>query len=224
MKFSLYEDEILAILFSLLLLFPLTKSFLYGIINPIFYPAFLLRNGIDELIKLRIQRDELLRERSRVLVIFPNDTMEYYPVRFKTLCNFVSSSSEAYPPFITIRCEREAKEGDIVWAVGLVGFVVSTKGKFSEVLTIHSPDFYSKVVVARSLVMGILRGGEVPKIEFIPYGADIKVGDTVYLLEHPGVYVGEVNKIKENLPFISLDIMPFWRYEIWTRFSVLEPF
>ncbi len=223
MKFSLYEYEIIAILFSFLLLFPLTKKFLYGIIEPIFYPAFLLRKEIDEIFKLKFQRDELLREKSQVVVIFPNDTLKYYPIRFKTLCDFVSSNSEAYPSFIKIRCDGEVKEGDIVWAVGLVGFVISTMGKFCEVLTIHSPDFYSRVVISRSLVMGIMKGGEVPKIEFIPYGADVRIGDTVYIMEHPGVFVGEVKEIEVMPPFISLNIRPFWRYEVWTKFSVLEP-
>jgi hypothetical protein len=224
MRFSLYEDEILALLFSLLLLFPLTKNFLYGIINPVFYPAFFLRNKFEEIIRLKAQRDELLREKSQVIVVFPTDTVNYYPVRFKSLCDFVSSSSEPYPSFIKIRCEGDVKEGDIVWAVGLVGFVISSRGKFAEVLTLHSPDFHSRVFIARSMVMGIIKGGNIPKIAFIPYGGDVKVGDTVYLMEHPGVEVGEVKEIKVNPPFISLDIKPFWRYEIWTRFSVLEPF
>ncbi|MEO0139432.1 MAG: rod shape-determining protein MreC [candidate division WOR-3 bacterium] len=223
MNINLSNSEILALVSSLLFLFPLSREFLSEFLSIVFYPAFALEDKMSEIFYLRMQRDELLALKSKVEIKFLTDTLKVYPVRFKGYCQFIAWSNGHYPPFIKVKCEDKPKEGDIIWALGLVGFVVKNNNNYAEVQTIYSQDFYAKVVVNRSSVMGILKGGNPPKIEFLPYGSDIKVGDTLYLQEHPGVYVGTVKYVFSSPPFITVEVEPLWRYEVWTKFSLLEP-
>ncbi len=220
---NLYNSEIIAVLVSLMFLFPLSRNIIGNVIPYIFYPAFFVENSISDIFYLKMQRDELLRLKSEIRIIFPVDTLLAYPVRFKGYCHFSGWNSPNDPSFIKVLCDSVADEDDILWASGFVGYVVKSNGRFAEVQTLLSPEFYTMVVDKRSLVMGVMKGGSTPTIEFIPYGSDVKQGDTLYLKEHPGVYVGTVKFLILSPPFITIKVEPLWRYEVWTKFSLLRP-
>ena len=217
------NSDILFILISSLFLLPITRQILEPYITYLFYAAFMLEDAVSEIFYLKMQRDELLKVKTRITVRFSTDTLPRYPVRFRGYCRFINWNTPSYPSFIKVVCDSQPSEKDIIWATGMVGFVVKSEGKFAEVQTVHSTDFYAFIVDKRSMVMGILKGGKVLRVEYIPYGSDIKQGDTLSLKEHPGVDVGVVKYIYPSPPFITVEVQPLWRYEVWTKFSLLKP-
>ncbi len=216
--------EVLALVVSSLLLLPFVREVLFWMGLPnLFSPLFAVREALYSITELRIQRDELLRVKSQVVVINPLDTTSYLPVRFKGTCRLLTMEPPAYPERMTVRCDTLPSPGDLLWAHGLVGRVLTVIGRNGEVLTLHSREFYIKVVDARSGVWGTMRGGETPMVRFLPEAADVRVGDTLMAYDHPGVIVGVVSKIVPEAPFVRLNVQPVWRYYVWTKFALLKP-
>ncbi len=224
LKMDLNRWEVLALFVSLSFLFPFVKegAFWLGLPN-LLSPFFGVRAWIYTLTELRLQRDELLRSRSEVVVVNPVDTASSFPVRYKGRCHLLEASSPYYPERVTVRCDTLPAPGDLLWAVGLVGRVMTTIGRTGEALTLHSGEFYIRVFDLRSGVWGTLKGGRIPAVRFLPEAADVKVGDTLVAYDHPGVVVGVVERIVPEPPFVRLNVRPVWRYYVWTEFALLKP-
>ncbi len=224
MRLDLDKWEGLALLASALLLFPFTREALFwaGLPN-LFSPLFSVRRALYAITDLRVQRDELLKLKSRVVVVNPIDTTSYLPVEFKGTCTLLNMEPPAYPERMTVRCDTLPSPGDLLWAHGLVGRMLTTIGRNGEVLTLHSREFYIRVVDMRSGVWGTMRGGKTPAVRFLPEVADVKVGDTLMAYDHPGVMVGVVSGVVPEAPFVRLNVRPIWRYYVWTKFALLKP-
>lgn len=224
LKLDLDRWEGIALFLSVLLLFPFVKDILFWMGLPnLFSPFFAVREALYTLTELRIQRDELLKSKGEIRLVNPLDTVTYLPVSFKGRCKLLDMHPPAYPERLTVRCDTLPSSGDILWAVGLIGRITTTIGNTAEVLTLHSGDFYIRVIDLRSGVWGTLKGGRIPVVRFIPEVADVKVGDTLVAYDHPGVMVGVVERTVPEEPFLKLEVKPLWRYYLWTDFALLKP-
>lgn len=214
----------MGLVLSALPLLPFVKEFLFWIGLPnLLSPFFTVREALYSLTELRVQRDELLRSRSRIILINPLDTTSSMPVGFKGTCRLLDMAPLTYPERLTVRCDTFPSPGDLLWARGLVGRVLTVIGRTGEVLTLHSGEFYIRVVDERSGVWGTMIGGKVPMVRFLPEVVDVKVGDTLMAYDHPGVLVGVVKRIVPEAPFVRLNVEPIWRYYVWTKFALLKP-
>ncbi|NPB03286.1 MAG: hypothetical protein GXO39_02585 [Thermotogae bacterium] len=221
-RVNLDRWEVVSLILSLLLMVGREFFFWMGLPN-LLSPFFAFRNASYSLLHLRIQRDELLRSRSMVAVVDPIDTVSYYPVEFKGFCRLLETSSPYYPERLSLQCDTIPAVEDLVWAVGLVGRVIGVRHATAEVLTIHSKEFYIKVIDVRSGVWGTLKGDRSPSVRFLPHAADVKVGDTLVAYDHPGVVVGTVKAVIPEDPFVKLEVAPLWRYYVWSDFALLKP-
>ncbi|NPA80744.1 MAG: hypothetical protein GXO29_06825 [Thermotogae bacterium] len=224
MRIDLDRWEVGFLLLSLTLLLPWGREILFWLGLPnLFSPFFAIRDAINTFTSLRIQRDELLNLKSRVVVVDAFDSTATHLEKFKGFCYLLDIYPPYYPERMSVRCDSTPEIKDLLWAVGLVGRVVQTEGNVAEVITIHSKDFYMKVKDERSNFWGILQGGKVPKVRFVPRAADVREGDTLVAYDHPGIFVGTVMAIVPEEPFLRLEVQPLWRYYIWTKFVLLKP-
>ncbi|MBC7319511.1 rod shape-determining protein MreC [bacterium] len=100
---------------------------------------------------------------------------------------------------------------------GLVGKVISVSDYTSRVLFILDPGNTVSVKILRNNVMGVLKGNGdgTCSLQYVPTGADIKVGDTIVTSEaselYPsGIVVGKIDNInsKPGETFLNITVTP----------------
>jgi len=115
---------------------------------------------------------------------------------------------------------RNLIEGTVVDLFGvLVGSVDMQKGEQLLVKTIFNENYKVGVECIDPYYTGVLKGGEIPIIFFIPIDASIKIGDTLYTSRlssyaKPYVPVGivkEYQKDEDNPIFYKAKIEPFFK-------------
>ncbi|MEK7630070.1 MAG: rod shape-determining protein MreC [Patescibacteria group bacterium] len=80
----------------------------------------------------------------------------------------------------------------------LIGRISAVKNNLSEVQTIFSPDFRSSVVIGNSRTKAVLRGGNIPYLEFVQKTAKINDSDGVFNIssEYPfNLFLGNIHNL-----------------------------
>jgi len=224
------------------LLVPLSKAGLFMVreIKNAGENLFALRDVFQENLKLRTQIRELLREQQRFKkVLNENERLKEllgYAAQFphRTL----SAKVIGYDPsnwFTTIRINRGRRDRVCANQVvigyqetreGLVGRIDSVSETWSDVLLILSQNSALGAKILRTQFKGVLEGGNsrLCQLKYIPYDADIRIGDTIITSSSIGSIfpeefpIGEVVKIEREKGglFLEARVRPF------IEFSKLE--
>lgn len=111
----------------------------------------------------------------------------------------------------------------------LFGEVGSVRNHQSEVISIFDPSWRSSVSLGESETKALLRGGQFPKLEFIPTDSEAKEGDFIKNIspDFPfGLLIGKVRSLAEDEfePWLSADIDTVWRINELRNLMILVDF
>ena len=114
------------------------------------------------------------------------------------------------------------KEGmAVIGSNGIVGQIRYVYENYSVAISNTDPEFSIHVEDFRSKVKGVAKGtGERMKVDYVPPGMDVKVGDLFVStgiggIFPPGVYVGRVAKVERSIEekFLDIELIPTDRIE-----------
>ncbi len=136
--------------------------------------------------------------------------------------------SRSYPSFKTMRISKGKSDGikvgmPVVTAEGVVGRVIRTGLKFSDVHLLIDANFNLDVLLQRTRVRGVLKGADSYCILKLNRRAEIRIGDTLITSGiiggfAKGLPVGKVVRISYESDNISQTIT----VEPWTNFDRIE--
>ncbi len=136
--------------------------------------------------------------------------------------------SRSYPSFKTMRISKGKTDGvkvgmPVVTAEGVVGRVIRTGLKFSDVHLLIDANFNLDVLLQRTRVRGVLKGSDSHCILKLNRRAEIRIGDTLITSGiiggfAKGLPVGKVMRISYESDNISQTIT----VEPWTNFDRIE--
>jgi len=184
-----------------------------------------LRKDIAAL-KIEVQRCANMKKENALL-------REYYG--FKRLANFqlipceiIGKNPGLYNK--TLIVDRGFSKGitrnmTVVAASGLIGRVLETAKKTSEILTLHNRNSFVSAIDLRSRVQGIIgwKKGKSLIFDNVELHSDVKEGDTVLTsgmgdIFPKGIFIGKVKRVLENPNKIVMNI----EIEPFVDFSLLE--
>ncbi len=112
---------------------------------------------------------------------------------------------------------------------GLAGRIVNVRPRTSTVMSIYDHEFKVGVVDVRSGVLGVVSGSDM-RLNYIPRGVDVRVGDTLITSGLSRIYpyglkVAEITSIDtsdtQNM-FARIKISPFYNYAETAAFWVIK--
>ena len=199
------------------------------------------------LFKAREEADTLKEENSKLrgeIQIFSD--LKEENKRLRQLLGFAEKSNTKFlvsevvagdPSFIykSIRISKGQKDGvqpgmGVLSALGVVGVVMRTSSRFSDVLLLNDPNMNMDVLVARNRRRGILqtRNSRIMQFKYIWYGSRIYIGDKVVTSGLSGAFpigilVGHVSKIEPSDDGLSerIEVTPSVHFENLTEVLVL---
>lgn len=101
----------------------------------------------------------------------------------------------------------------------LIGKVKEQSGGVVLAITLYNTNFRAGVESKNPYYTGLLIGGKIPTVIYVPFDAEVKIGDTIFTsrlssLLRPDIPVGTVSKITKdtlNPIFIKLYLTPFFK-------------
>ncbi|TES90474.1 MAG: rod shape-determining protein MreC [Candidatus Cloacimonadota bacterium] len=211
---------------SSIILYPVEKTITFT--KNIFY---VYRKNIElsreiATISLEIQRCANIKKENRIL----RELYGYKPMNdfYLIPCEIIGKSPGLHNRSIIIDGGLEdgiEKNMPVVSTRGLVGKIIETTQKTSELLTLYNRNSFISAVDLRSRVQGIVnwQGGRFLILEDVPLHSDIKVEDTLLTsgmggVFPKGIFIGKVIKVEESPKEIVMKI----GIEPFVNFSLLE--
>jgi len=221
----------LLVLFLLLSIFVNLKSVkeeVAAILSKSFYFPFLYtrnlilllsqeeRRSIELTVENQKLRETLLKSYTSAIQIadtgkfYVGEILQYMPLGIPELLVVRIKSSKI----------EDLTEGTVVNLNGfLVGVIEGQEGEQLTVKTIYNDNFKVGVECLRSYYTGVLKGGEIPYVFYIPTDANIKIGDTLFTSRlssyaKPYIPVGVVKEYQRDLDnpiFFRAKIEPFFK-------------
>lgn len=205
----------LIFIISILFLFKLPRVLIFENFKYFYYPVIELSHLIWDIYSLRenFQRLILLEDKSHIKAFSISFLPSLYPKEI--ILNVGNKDGVKYGDVLTIK--------NI-----LIGKVVEVNKNSSIAITIYNPNFSASVIIKRSNYLGIFEGGNIPKISYIPEGADIKEGDTILTSSLDGsfpygLFVGIVGKVIEKKGiFESREVKLIYKFERLVMFNIIK--
>lgn len=184
-----------------------------------------LRNEIAT-ISLEIQRCANIKRENRIL----RELYGFKPMFDFNLihCEIIGKSPGLYNKSLIIDGGLEdgiGKNMPVISANGLVGKIIETTQKSSELSTLYNRNFFVSAIDLRSRVQGIVKWQreKVLILDDVPLHSDVKVEDTLLTsgmggVFPKGIFIGRVTKVKESPKEIVMHI----EIEPFVDFSLLE--
>jgi cell shape-determining protein MreC len=221
----------LLVLFLLLSIFVNLKSVkeeVTAILSKSFYFPFLYsrnlilllsqeeRRSIELTVENQKLREMLLKSDTSAIQIadtgkfYVGEILQYIPLGIPEILVVKIKSSKI----------EDLTEGTVVNLNGfLVGVIESQEGKQLTVKTIYNDNFKVGVECLRPYYTGVLRGGEIPYVFYVPVDANIKIGDTLFTSRlssyaKPYIPVGIVKEYQRDMDnpiFFRAKIEPFFK-------------
>lgn len=191
-----------------------------------------LHQEISDLRSLQIHYKELELENYRLKNIFSMDIDDSY---YKLVAKKIAHGSSKFEQ--VIRIQKGTRHGvkvgmPVLNSNGIVGQVISAYHTYADVLLITDPSSSLDVIVQRSRVHGMLKGGSKNQLhfEFLDKEADIFENDVVITSGLDGIYpkgylVGKVNAIgaRDHKLFLEATVKPFVNFRDIEEVIVLLP-
>lgn len=149
-----------------------------------------LRSELSRLASLAVHMDELSLENQRLRLLL---NMSADPLYRELAAQVVGDSSSAFAHSLLLNAGRDhgvAHETTVMAAGGVMGRVVRVARRTALVLTLLDLNSRVPVLVQRSRVRAIVAGHNQPLLglEFVPKGADIRVGDRLVTSGIGGIF------------------------------------
>lgn len=216
---------------SAAMLFPLEKTINFTV------NTFSLHKKNSELrkeialISLEIQRCENIKRENKIL----RELYGFKPMMDFNLipCEIIGKNPGLYNKSLIIDGGFEDnidKNMAVISADGLVGKIIETTQKSSEVLTLYNINSFVSAIDLRSRVPGIIKWKRERFLIFddVPLHSDIKVGDTLLTsgmggVFPKGIFIGKVIKVQESPKEIvmRITIQPFFDFNLLEEVFVI---
>ena len=211
---------------SAIVLYPLHRSINFvREINLVHKKNLILKKRIA-MISLMVQRCNNIKKENEVLrKLFGFKPMENFDL---TPCEIIGKTPGLYNRSLIINGGYEdeiEKNMPVIAMDGLVGKVIETTKKTSEVLTLYNRNSYISALDVRSRVQGIIKWREGRYLNFddVSLHSDVKIGDTIATsgmggIYPKGIFIGVVKRVEENPSEIVMTI----KVEPFVNFAILE--
>jgi len=204
---------------SVIVLYPLHRSISFlREINLVHKKNLILKKRIA-MISLMVQRCNNIKKENEVLRrLFGFKPMKNFDL---TPCEIIGKTPGLYNRSLIINGGYEdkiEKNLPVIAMDGLVGKVIETTKKTSEVLTLYNRNSYISALDVRSRVQGIIKWREGRYLNFddVSLHSDVRIGDTIATsgmggIYPKGIFIGVVKRIEENPSEIvmTIKVQPF---------------
>ncbi len=201
------------------------------LIDTAYVPALKLTATVREIHSLRAEADSLMMEnirlRATIYAIQRQEAVRKWldsPVFVDT--SYVTATAIAYIPITVpqnIVIDKGAfhgirKNAFVLSSKGLAGRVIEVRPYASTFMSIYNSGFKVSVMDTRSGVLGVVDGGRM-KLDYVPHGSDVIVGDTVvtsglgrlYPSGLPVAIISEIDTSKTAEMFMEIKVEPLFK-------------
>ncbi|MCS7245956.1 MAG: hypothetical protein N2504_07280 [candidate division WOR-3 bacterium] len=211
MKFN----DILIFVLSLLFFFKLPRVLVFENFKFLYFPIIELSNFIYHIQNLEESFKKL------ILVDSENLTKAYGlsfipPIKPKEIV-------------LNVGKNENIEYGDVLLIKNiLIGKITEVYENSSIAITMFNTNFSASIIIKRSNYLGVLEGGDIPRISYISEGSDIKEGDSIFTSSldnmYPfGLYIGIVGKVIEKKgAFEAREVILPYKFERLALFNILK--